>query len=234
MPMISYREADGHLHVMPDATVPQLTPLMVSHPGNDFNPVDPWYETLSPRRRGLSFSRRYGFVMDSMTDALPAGTQIWIRKVESTSGLAAYRSSSGEPKRFEPIFGTDGVTNAMHWNGMMFHPTFSAAPGIASHSAVFEAYLVDVSNGEEVANSSTGPFTLTWTNVPDGRPELNIEPGFVIRWPNSATNYVLESAAAINQPWVTVTNMPVMDGQNATVQMAPDEGQRLFRMRMAE
>ena len=118
MPMISYREADGHLHVMPDATVPQLTPLMVSHPGNDFNPVDPWYETLSPRRRGFSFSRRYGFVMDSMTDALPAGTQIWIRKVESTPGLAAYRSSSGEPKRFEPIFGTDGVTNAMHWNGM--------------------------------------------------------------------------------------------------------------------
>lgn len=234
MPMVSYHAAESRLRVMPDETVPELTPLLVSHPGDDFDPADPWYATLSPRRQGYSFSRRYGFVMDSMTDPLPAGTEMWIRKLEGTSGLKAYRSSSSEPKAFEAIFGTDGSTNAMHWNGMMFHPTFAAPPGTTAHSAVFEVYLVEAGSGMEVANSSTGPFTLNWTNVPDGRPALMIEPGLVIRWPSAATNYLLESAAGFAGQWTAVTNAPVLDGEMATVELAPDQPQQFFRMRVAE
>lgn len=235
MPMISYHSEHGHLHVTMDPAVPQLTPLAVSNPGDSFNSTDPWFEALDPAREGRSFSRRYGFVMDSMTELLPAGTAIWIRMLSSSPGLSAYRYSNTEPKTFEPIFGTDGTTNAMFWNGMMFHPIFSAPQGSGPLTATFEAFLVNSTTGEAVPNSSTGPFVLNWTNITDGRPELKIEQRVVIPWPASATNYVLESATSVpDGVWSVVTNQPVMiDGQQAIV-LEKSEQRRMFRMRLAQ
>ena len=114
---------------MMPAEVPQLTPLMVSNPGDSFDPADPWFDALDPSRQGLSFSRRYGFVMDTMTDPLPPNTAIWLRKVSGSPELGFYRYSGSAPKAWEPIFGTAGTTNALFWNGMMFHPGVTAPPG---------------------------------------------------------------------------------------------------------
>jgi len=233
MPMLRYNASDGTLHVSVDPTVPQLTPLLVSNPGDSFNPADPWCDCLDPSRQGLAFSRRYGFVMDTATDLLPAGTAIWIRKLSSSPCLGAYRYRSGANKAWEPIFGTAGSTNALQWDGTMFHPGFTAPPGTGTYTATFEAFLMDTNTGTPVPGANTGPFVFNWTDVPDGRPSLCAGPNVVISWPTSATNYVLEAAdmvSALN--WTPVTNEPALANGQLTVVLAPDEARKFFRMRL--
>ena len=165
MPELSYYAADGALYVTMDPTIPQLTPLLVSNPGDSFDPADPWFDALDPSRQGLAFSRRYGFVMGTATDQLPAGTGIWIRKLSGSAQLGFYRAHAMSlPHRWEPIFGTAGTTNVFAWSGTMFHPCVTAPPGTDTYEATFEAFLVNTNTGVEVPNSSTGPFTLNWTS----------------------------------------------------------------------
>jgi hypothetical protein len=234
MPMLAYHAGDGSLRVQVDPAVPQLTPLLVSNAGDTFDPADPWYGCLDPRAEGLAFSRRYGFVMDAATDPLPAGTAIWIRKLSGSPGLEAYRYRNTEPKAWEPIFGTNGSTNALQWNGMMFHPGFTAPPGTGMASATFEAFLVDSGTGLAVPGANTGPFTLNWTVVPDGRPDLDIALRLVIAWPAAATNYVLESADTLpSGQWTLVETAPVIvDGQSAVV-LESGAAKKFYRMRLA-
>ena len=232
MPMLSWSAADQRLHIELDPTIPLLTPLLVSHPADGFNPADPWFDALDPGREGQSFSRRYGFVMAAATDPLPAGTQIWLRKLEGDDGLSAYRYSSGEPRRCEPIFGTAGSTNAMAWNDMMFHPLFAATPGTNALAATFDVFLVDTVNGTEVPNSGTGPFRLEWDNQSDGRPELALAQRIVVFWPTGTTNYVLEGAADVAEgTWSAVTNAPVEVDGRAAIVLDPAEPRRFFRMK---
>ncbi len=233
MPEITYSEADGALHVKVDPTIPQLTPLLVSNPNDGFNPSDPWFAALDPSRQGLSFSKRYGFVMGPTTDPMPADAAIWIRKLSGSPGLGFYRAHAMSlPYKWEPIFGTEGTTNALYWSATMFHPCVTAPPGTNGFSAQFEAYLVNTVTGEEVADSGTGPFELNWTNVSDGRPQLAIGNKIVIAWPESTGNWVLEAAdneAANN--WTGVTNSPAMVDGKPTVIMEAGEGRKIFRMR---
>jgi hypothetical protein len=234
MPMIAYDADHGHLHVTMPPDVPQLTPLLVSNPGDNFDPGDPWYDFLDPSRQGLSFSRRYGFVMDVMSDPLPANTAIWLRKLSGSPELGFYRYSGSVPKAWQPIFGTAGTTNALYWNGMMFHPGVTAPPGTNPLSATFEAYLVNTQTGEEVPNSSTGPIVFNFTNVSDGRPELSLSQKIVVAWPDTATGWVLEMADAVTSTeWTTVTNTPVsVDGKPCVV-LDGKAGKKFFRMRRA-
>lgn len=231
MPMISYRADTGRLHVtMPTETV-QLIPLLVSHPGDRFNPADPWFEDLDPSRRGLAFSRRYGFVMDTMTDPLPEGTQIYIRKIEGAPELAFYRYSANPPL-WQPIFGTGGTPDTLAWNGMMFHPAVAAPPGTNVYQATFEAYLVETATGRAVPNSSTGPFVLEWTSRPDGRPALHIVPGVRIRWPETAGNWVLEQTADLaSGTWETVPAVPYLQDGHVTLWIEPNAPARFYRLR---
>ena len=116
----------------------------------------------------------------------------------------------------------------------MFHPCVTAPPGTNSYSATFEAFLIDANTGVAVPSSSTGPFTLNWTSLPDGRPELAIAQKIAIAWPSATTNWVLETADTLAcANWTTVTNEPVMlDGRSAVVLDASGAG-KLFRMRLA-
>jgi hypothetical protein len=233
MPMVSYHASGGMMMVMMPGAVPQLTPLLVSNPGDSFDPADPWFNALDPSAQGASFSRRYGFVMDTMTDPLPANTQMWIRKLSGPADLKIYRYSSSVPKALEPIFGTEGTTNALYWNGMMFHPVVAAPPGTNGYTATFEVYLVDTTTGQPVANSSSGALTFNWTNVSDGRPALNLAQKIVVAWPAATTtNWVLEAAATVNAAtWNAVTNTQVMvDGQPSVV-LDRNADQQYFRMR---
>ena len=235
MPELSYDATEGALSVTVDPAIPQLTPLLVSHPGDSFDPADPWFDALDPSRQGLAFSRRYGFVMGAVTDPLPAGTGIWIRKLSGSAQLGFYRAHAMSlPHRWEPLFGTAGTTNVFAWSATMFHPCVTAPPGTNSYAATFEAFLVNTNTGVALPHSSTGPFTLNWTTVPDGRPALNIAQKMVIAWPATVTNGVLECADTLPcSNWTRVTNAPVMlDGQPAVI-LDANGGNRFFRMSVA-
>lgn len=233
MPMVSYNATTARIEVMMDLTIPQLTPLLVSNPADGFDPADPWFDSVDPSRQGASFSRRYGFVMDANTDLLPANTQMWIRKLSGSPGLKAYRYKETAPKGWEAIFGTDGGTNALYWNGMMFHPAFTAPPGTNPLTATFEVYLLDTTTGLEVPNTSSGPLVFNWTNVSDGRPSLNLAQRIVVSWPSTTTtNWVLESAATANATtWTAVTNTPVAVDGVPSVVLSGSATQQYYRLR---
>ncbi len=236
MPMVSYHAADAMMHVMMPPDIPQLTPLLISYPTNHFDPADPWFDALDSSRQGLSFSRRYGFMMDPGSDPLPPGAQMWIRLLSSSPQLQFHSVSTG-PRTFIPIFGTDGATNALYWDGVMFHPVVTAPPGANGFTATFQVYLVDTAIGQEVANSASAPFELDWTDVPDGRPKLELSAtqagNIVVAWPSAtATNWLLESANSPNASvWTAVTNAPSnLDGQPCVI-LDPATPQQFFRMR---
>jgi hypothetical protein len=233
MPMIAYHADHGALHVMVDPAVPQLTPLLVSNPGDGFATGDPWYDDLDPSRKGLAFSRRYGFVMEAGTDPLPVTLSIWLRRISGPPELGIYRYQNSAPKAWEPIFGTAGSPDALRWNGMMFHPAFTAPPGTNSLTATFEAYLVENATGQPVAGSSTGPFQFHWTVVPDGRPTLAIASKIVISWPASTPTGILESADSLaSSEWTVVPQTPVVVDGQPTVILGPEAAGRFFRLRL--
>jgi len=233
MAMLSYNASTETLMAMAPMDAAQLTPLLVSNPGDGFDPADPWYDCLDPSRQGLAFSRRIGFTMDTASDLIPTGTAIWIRKLSSSPGLGAYRYRSSAPKAWVPIFGTAGSTNALQWDGSMFHPGFAAPPANGTYTATFEAFLVDTTTGLQVPGAGTGPFVFSWTDLPDGRPVLSVAAKVVLAWPASATNCVLEAADTLPaSTWTPVTNAPVLlDGQAAVV-LDPSQARRFFRMRL--
>jgi hypothetical protein len=232
MPMVAYHADHGHLHVMMPAEVPQLTPLLVSNPADGFDPTDPWHDDLDPSRRGLSFSRRYGFVMDTMSDPLPAGTAIWLRKLSGPPELGFYRSSGSAPKAWQPNFGTAGTTNALFWNGMMFHPGVAAPAGTNPLTATFEAYLADTNTMTEVTGSGFGLLVFNFTKVSDGRPAVNIAPRMVVAWPADAASWALEAADSVpSADWTPVTNAPVMLNGQPCVVIDGSTGNKFFRMR---
>ena len=234
MPMIAYQEQQGHLHVMMPTNIPQLTPLLVSHPSDQFDPANPWFTDLDPSAMSRSFSRRFGFVMDINSDPLPANTQIWLRKTSGDAALGCFNySANPAPGIWEPIFGTAGSSNAMAWNLMMFHPTFTAMPGTNTHTATFEAYLVDTVSGEEIPGTATMPMVFNFTNVPDGRPDLALGLSMHIAWDAEATNYVLESSVSLSSGvWKVVTNQPVViDGHRSVIIPPGEAAGRHYRMR---
>jgi len=216
----------------------QLTPLLISNPTNSFSPDDPWFDCLDPSRQGLAFSRRYGFDMDANTDLLPTDRQLWIRKLSGPPDLGFYDyRSSAMQKRWDPIFGTAGTTNASAWSGNMWHVGVTAPPGTNTYDATFEIYVVDTGTGLEVPGSSSAPFVLHWTDVPDGRPPLNIAaqaPGQIrLTWSASATNWAPVCASTLSAAnWLDVTNEPVILEGLCTVVLQPSETCLFFRMRV--
>jgi len=88
-------------------------PLLISNPNDGFCPADPWFDSLDPSRQGLAFTRRYGFDMDAMSDIPPDNRQLWIRKLSGSPALGIYDyNASTTPKKWTPIFGTAGTSNA--------------------------------------------------------------------------------------------------------------------------
>jgi hypothetical protein len=221
MPMVTYKASMGKIMVMMPGTVPALTPLLVSNPGDSFDPADPWFDNLDPSRQGMAFTRRYGFMWDTgMSDPLPANTEVWIRKLSGSAGLGFYRYAANPPKQWTPIFGNAGTTNALMWDRVMFHPGVSALPGTNTFAATFQIYLVNTLTGQEVAGSASMPFVFNFTDLPDGRPALTIATKVVVSWPSlTSTNWLLESAPTLPATdWTLVTNAPVvLDGEPSVV-----------------
>jgi hypothetical protein len=220
------------------AVTAQLTPLLISHPNDGFAPADPWFDSLDPCRQGMAFSRRYGFDMDAMSDIPPENRQLWIRKVSGSPALGIYDyNASTTPKRWTPIFGTAGTTNAAYWSGLMWHVGVAAPPGTNTCTATFEIYVVNTENGREVPGSSSAPFSLSWTSVPDGRPQLDIAAAALgqvqITWPASVPQWTLVSAATLNAPnWSAVTNAPVTLSNRFAVTLNAAAPAPCFRLKL--
>jgi len=233
MPMISYDAGLGRMAVMMPPQVPQLTPLLVSNPLDNFDPADPWFTTLDPTQQGQSFSRQYGFMMDVGSDPLPPGaTNIWIRKLSASPELSCYRYSGSAPAMWDPVFGTAGSSSAVSWNAKMWHPAFTAPAGTNGSTAVFDVYLAYNGTSNEVPGSASDAFLLDFTNVPDGRPAVDLLTRVAVCWPASTSNYVLECATSLSAAdWTAVTNAPVpLDGEAAVI-LPPEEGGKFYRMR---
>lgn len=165
-------------------------------------------------------------------ELLPAGTAIWIRKLSGPAELAAYRYSATAPKAFAPIFGTEGTSNALYWDGMMFHPTFTAPPGTTTYQAVFQAYLVDTNSNAEAPDTSTPPMLFMFGNVPDGRPAMGLALKFAVSWDAASSGWAVESSPSlVGTNWTLVTNTQVsVDGQPAVILPATEAGLH-YRMR---
>lgn len=239
MPEVYYHaDSDSVTVDLSNATnvVNQLTPLLVSNPEDSFDPADPWYSDLDPSQQGQAFSPRYGWDMDVMTDLLPDNRQLWIRKLDSTPGISFYDYNDYvSPKTWNPIWDTDGTTNAVYWSGLMWHFGAAAAPGTNTFAATFEIFVLDTDSGEEVPNSSTGSFVLSWTDVPDGRPALSIaltkSYQAVVSWPAAATNWFLLTSTNLSAAsWVASTNPVTIQGTASFATFSNTAARRFFRL----
>jgi hypothetical protein len=243
MPEVYYHENTDSVTVDLSAinVIAQLTPLLVSNPNDSFNPADPWFQYLDPSQQGLAFSRRYGFDMDAMSDYLPGNRALWIRKLSGSPELSFYDYNDFvSPKTWNPIFGTAGTSNAVYWNELMWHIGVTARPAppgrTNNYSAMFEVYVVNPTTSQEVPGSSSGPFVLNWTDVPDGRPALAINRtdtnSIILTWPSSAVNWSLVSSTNLNSTnWTTVTNAVVLSGNQSAVSLDSLTVQQFFRLR---
>jgi hypothetical protein len=171
-------------------------------------------------------------MMEGTSDPLPANTAIWLRKLSGPADLNIYRYAGSTPKALDPIFGTAGTSNAMYWSGAMFHPTFAAPPGTTTYQAVFEAYLVDTVTTQEVPDTAAPPMTFNFTNVSDGRPELDLALKFAVGWDPLVSGWGVESSPSLTGTnWTLVTNVATtVDGQ-AAVLLLPHESGKYYRMR---
>jgi hypothetical protein len=238
MPTVWYHEETDSVTVGLESIIitAQLTPLLVSNPSDRFNPADPWFASLDPSRQGLAFSRRYGFVMHALSDYLPPDRALWIRRIAASPGLSFFDYNDFTPPlTWNPIFGTAGTTNATYWNRVMWHIGVAAPPGTNNYAATFEIFVMDTTSGQPVTNSSSGPFLLEWTCVPDGRPELTIAATatnhVVLTWPASATNWLLVSAPdAAARVWTTNTAPVTTNNARATVVLSNAAPQQFFRL----
>jgi len=160
--------------VSTDAGTPQLRPLSLWAPGDNFLPSDPWYDALSPSAQGLPFNSQYGFLIDSaMSDFTPPGTSIGIQLLSATPGLQAHFYRATEPKAFTPVFTSSH--DYVLWTGNMWHPVFTA-PGAGNYEATFQFFLANASASSvadfttpaaPVSGYDTANVTLQFTAVPE-------------------------------------------------------------------
>jgi hypothetical protein len=230
---LGYSAASNRVTVHVDPSVPVLIPLTLSHPPDWFVAADPWYGDLDPAASGLAFNRQYGIVVDAATDPIPDGNGIWIRQVGADTGLRAHTyRSSGTNKVWTPMFGTDGSTNVLRWNFMMFHPAYSMTARVGSVSADYEAFLVDTNTGEEVTAVTPATFTLAWSTMGcDVRMGWSGDGGPEATWPTCLTNFALEHASTPTGSWSAVPGTPVASNDWYRHILDPEAQGPFFRLR---
>jgi hypothetical protein len=176
-------------NVSTDAGTPQLKPLSLWAPGDNFLPADPWYSALSPSAQGQPFNSQYGFLIDSGTsDFPPAGASIGIRLLSATPGLQAHFYRATDPKSFTPVFVP--AHDYVLWTGNMWHPVFTA-PGAGNYEATFQFFLANASGASvadftttasAVPGYSTAAVTLQFSAVPEPSSLVLLAGGLGVLW----------------------------------------------------
>lgn len=162
---------DVHL----DPGTPEMKPLALWSPGDNFDTTDPWYGELDPTQSARAFSSRFGFLLDvANSDLLPTGNSIGLRLLSATPGLKAYfyRGTPGS-ELFDEVFTPS--RDYVLWNGTMWHPVFTA-PSNGPWQATFEVFLANAATvgnvdytttAGEVAGYDKTSFTLHFNAVPE-------------------------------------------------------------------
>jgi hypothetical protein len=187
---VSFQDVlSNSFNVSTDAGTPQLKPLSLWAPGDNFLPADPWYSALSPSAQGLPFNSQYGFLVNSATsDFPPAGTSIGIRLLSATPGLQARFYRGTDPKSFTPVFLP--AHDYVLWNGNMWHPVFTA-PGAGYYEATFQFFLADASatsvadfttTAGALPGYSTAEITLQFSSVPEPSGLALLAGGLGVLW----------------------------------------------------
>lgn len=238
MPAIKYNAELGQLLIsMPDTT-PQLIPLEISHPGDQFDPSSPWFDSLDPSRKGMAFNRQYGFIMDATSDFLPDGAGIWIRQLYAPSALKAYnyRSHGSDTKSWKPIFGTSGSSDVLEWNLMMFHPAFAAPRGSGPLMAFYEAFVVNLDTGMPMEEIGSVTFALRWSSATSGgEPALTISNKVVLAWKGEFAGFVLESSDSLDNPvWEETDMTPTMMNGEYVVLVEAAAPAKFYRLRQPQ
>ncbi len=227
----------NELHVHLTDSIPQLTPLVDSHPNVSFSPDDPWFQSLDPSTHGMAFNRQYGFAVDGESDPLPAGSGIWIRMVGGNPNLKVFRYRSSEPKAWQPMFGIDGSETLFQWGLTMFHPAFSTPPNTGAVSAEFEAIMVNLDTGESLDDIASAHFTLEFGSaVEEPVPTLAIKDKIVLSWPEGSHLHIVETADSPDSlHWLPLMDPKpmLMNGMNILV-LPKHNSKKFFRLRKME
>jgi hypothetical protein len=113
---------------------------------------------------GLNYNAQYGWMVDGFWSP-PTDSFLWIEQTSATPGLLAFSGGTMMNQgTFAPIFGTDGSSARIQWNGAMLHNWYAAAaPG--TYTATYSIYFGDA-QGNATAGYEAGSATLSWTVVP--------------------------------------------------------------------
>ena len=113
------------------------------------------------------YNAQYGWMKEG-TWTPPTGAFVWIEQTSATPGLMAFKGgkmSNMDAHTFEPIFGTDGSSPRIMWDGTMLHNWYAvSAPG-GTYEATYKVYFGDAS-GVALDGYGAGEATLTWVAVP--------------------------------------------------------------------
>jgi hypothetical protein len=124
----------------------------------------------------------------------------------------------------------------------MWHMGVATKPAPAGttnyYYATIEIYVADAVTGEEIPNSGYS-FPLEWSDVPDGRPTLAINPvgtnSVQLSWPAGATDWYLVTTPHLNPPnWTAVTNPVVTTTNLSAVVLTGLTTPQFFRMELNE
>jgi len=124
------------------------------------------YTGAASALNGLSYNAQWGWNAGGFID-LQEGEHFWIELVSATGpeGLSVFSGGTMmNPGTFDPIFGTDGSSSRIEWNGQMLHNWYAGdVAGFWSHD--YRLYIGDA-DGNALDGWSDASATFTFQNVP--------------------------------------------------------------------
>jgi hypothetical protein len=145
--MVSFDGAAIHAHADPMVA----TPLLRDYGETYAAPADVLNATM--------YNAQYGWMVEGFW-AAPEGAVIWIEETQASDGLETYRGMSS----FTPIFGSDGSSALLQWNGTMMHNWY-AVDVAGEYQATYRVYF-GAPTGEPLAEYGAGTVSLNWVAVP--------------------------------------------------------------------
>ncbi|HLO41227.1 MAG TPA: GC-type dockerin domain-anchored protein [Phycisphaerales bacterium] len=118
------------------------------------------YEGPAAVLNGRMHNAQYGWMVSGFW-TLPPGSQLWIEQVSTFGDMWSY-SGGAETGigSFAPIFGTEGTSPRIAWNGVMLHNWY-AAETVGAYEATYRVYFGD-SAGVPTPGFTAAEVTLTW------------------------------------------------------------------------
>ncbi len=113
---------------------------------------------------GTWFNRQWGWNSGGFVDL--GDNRVWIELLSATPGLSVYSGGAfGNPGTFDPIFGTDGSSSRIAWNGAMLHNWYAGTtPGFYAHT--YRLYVGDADGNDLGWTSAQVEWTFNIVPAP--------------------------------------------------------------------